>query len=92
MFCTIYFVDIGTFFGDMIPPSPDDLVDDEEMADDVDQGERPPWVQIPTGMRCRVDFRFRMELHDRLCRLLVDEGVYPVTMGKIQANRMLTEI
>ena len=69
MLCTIYFVDIGTFVGDMIPPPPDDLVDDEEMAEAADQGDRPPWVQIPASMRRSVDIQFKMDLGDRLCRI-----------------------
>ena len=95
MLCTIYFVDIGTFIGDMIPPPPNDLgVDvDEEMEEVENHGKRPnPRVQIPMGMRRRVDIRLRMELGDRICRLLVDEGVFLVTIREIQTYRMLTEL
>ena len=91
MLCTIYFVCIGTFIGDMPPPPPDDHVDDEEMVEAM-EGERPPQVQIPMGMRRRDDIRFRMELGDQLCRLLVDEGVCPATIRDIQADRTHTEL
>ena len=44
------------------------------------------------GMRHRVDIRFRMELGDQLCRLLVDEGVCPATIRDIQADHMLMNL
>ena len=54
----------------MIPPPPDDpgIFVDEEMAKAADQGDiTDPRVQIPLGVRRRVDTRFRMELDDQLC-------------------------
>ena len=57
--CTIYFVYIGTFVGDEIPPPPNDPgVDvDEEMAEVEDQGDKPnpDQVQIPAGVRHRLN-------------------------------------
>ena len=57
--CTIYFVYIGTFVGDEIPPPPNDLsVDiDEEMAEMEDHGDKcdPDLVQIPVGLQHRPD-------------------------------------
>ena len=82
MLCTIYLIDIGTFVGDTIPHPPYDPLDDKEMVDVV-EGESPPRVQILVGIWRRVDIRFRMELGDRLCRLLVDEEVYLVMIKGI---------
>lgn len=75
--CIIYFVDIGTLVGDEILAQPNDPgVDvDDEMTEVEDQGDIPDhdWVLIHAGVRHRSDTRFRMELGDQLCRLLVDE-------------------
>ena len=76
----------------MIPFPLYDPVDDEEMEEAAYQGDGPPRVQILADMRRRAEIRFRMELGDRLCRLMVDDGFCPVTIIEIQADRTLIEL
>ena len=93
MLCTyIYFANIGSFDGDEMPPPPNDLGldpdDDQDMADAEDQaGEDTPGphvAQVSTSVaRRRPDTRFRMELGDQLCALLVEGEVMPATMREI---------
>ena len=99
--CTyIYFAYIGSLDGDeMSPPLDDPGVDpdyDQDMANVDDQAgtDRPgPHVtQVPTGVRHRPDTRFRMELGNQLCRLLVEEGVRPTTIREIKADDRLATI
>ena len=75
MLCTyIYFLDIGSFVGDEIPPPPNDpgvSLANEEMAyaeDQADDKTSPhDSAQIPAGVRCKSHTRFRMYLGDQLC-------------------------
>jgi hypothetical protein len=61
---------------------------DEEMPEAMaGQG---PRVQIPDMHR--PDTRFRLELGDRLCALLVEVGVLPVLMRDIREDPMLLEL
>jgi hypothetical protein len=74
LFCTIYFVDIGTCIGDM--PSPPADEDEEIMPEAIaDQG---PQVQIPDSMHHRPDTIFRLELGDQISALLTEvESTFP---------------
>ena len=85
--CTIYFVDIDTFLGDVPPPPP---YADEEIPEDVTG--QVTRVQISGDMRHRSYTRFRLELGDQICALLVELGVHPVLMQDIKANPMLLDI
>jgi hypothetical protein len=57
--CTIDFADIGIFIRDVPPPPA--YVDEDMPEVAVGQG---PWVQIPGGMHCRSDTRFKLDLGD----------------------------
>ena len=72
-----------------MPPPPPDV--DEEMAEAMmDEGR--PQVQILAGMQCRPYIRFMMEMDDRLCALLVEEGVRPKTVRDIRADPRLLDL
>lgn len=72
LLCTIYFVGIGTFDGDMPPPPLD--TGDEETGEDAQKGEVYP--QGGVGIQaCRMVLRFRMNYCNRLAKVLIDVGV-----------------
>jgi hypothetical protein len=76
LLCTIYFVDIGTFTGDVPPPPVDE---DEEMIPKATMSQGPQ-VLIPDDMHRRPNTKFRLELGDRLSTLFIKVGVCPAMM------------
>ena len=72
MLCTyIYFVDIGSFVVDEMPPPPNDqgvdAAKDQEMADEKDRASDITGPHdhghVPVGVRHRLDTRFRISDH-----------------------------
>ena len=70
----LYLADVGTFFGDMPPPSPPNL-DEDMVVVAIGQGPQP---HIPPDMQRRPDLKYRMEVCDRLSAILVGTGVCPI--------------
>jgi hypothetical protein len=71
----------------MPPPPP--YVEEEMLEATTGQ---VPQAHIPGSMRHRLDTRFRLELGDQLCALLVEVGVHPVMMQDIREYPMLLDI